>query len=166
MFRKIPYLLAIAGMVGGIFIAILFGANEEMFKQKIAAGLEQNTKIQAMADPVEKAATLKSEADKNWRYYQRFHMHATAIGSMLLVLLLFLTRVEAPDKLKMSAAYLTAVGGFLYPFVWLFAGMYGPQMGRHEAKEAFRIFGYSGGLFLVGAVLIFGLAARYRIRET
>ncbi len=166
MLRKIPFLLAIAGIVGGVFIAILFGANEDMFKQKIAAGLEQNVKIQAMADPVEKADTLKVEASKNWRYYQRFHMHATSIGVTILALLLFLMRLEAPEKFKIVASYLTAVGGFLYPFVWLFAGIYGPQMGRHEAKEAFRIFGYSGGLFLVGALLILGLAARYKIRET
>ncbi len=166
MLRKLPFLLAIAGMFGGVFIAILFGVNEDMFQARIAAGLEQNVKIQAMTDPVAKAEKIKVEADKNWRNYQRFHFHATGIGAMMLALLLFLAQVEASEKLKLTAAYLIAIGGFFYPFVWLFAGIYGPQMGRHEAKEAFRIFGYSGGLFLVGALITMGIAARYKIRET
>ncbi len=165
MLRKIPFLLAITAMAGGVLIAIFFGANEKLFEQRIAAGLERNAEIQAMADPVAKAAKIKTEASKNWRYYQRFHFHAASIGAMTMGLLLFLSRVEAPDKLKLSAAYLTAVGGFLYPLVWLFAGIYGPEMGRHQAKEAFAIFGYSGGLFLVGALLTLGLAARYKLRD-
>ena len=166
MLKKIPFLFAIAAMVGGVFIAILFGANEAMFQDRITAGLEQNTTIQAISDPVARAATIESETGKNWRYYQRFHFHSTGIGAMMMGLLLFLLRVEAPEKLKLAAAYLTSVGGFLYPFVWLFAGIYGPEMGRHQAKEAFAIFGYAGGLFLLGALLTLGLAARYDLRET
>lgn len=61
-----------------------------------------------------------------------------------------------------AAADLMSIGGLLYPFVWLFAGIYGPEMGRTEAKEAFAIFGYMGGLFLVGAIftLILGIVIR------
>ena len=166
MLKKIPFLLAIAGMAGGVFIAILFGANEAMFEHKIAAGLERNAKIQAIADPAAKAAKIEAEAGKNWRYYQRYHFHATGIAAMVLGLLLFLARVDAPENLKLAASYLSAGGGFLYPFVWLFAAMYGPEMGRHEAKEAFAVFGYSGGLFLLGVLLTLGLAAKYEIRES
>jgi hypothetical protein len=52
-----------------------------------------------------------------------------------------------------------AIGGFLYPFVWLFAGLYGPEMGRSEAKEAFAVFGYMGGVYLVGILYALYLAA-------
>jgi hypothetical protein len=165
MLEKIPFVLAITAMTGGVLIAILFGVNEEMFRQRIATGLEQNAEIQAMADPVAKAAKLEAEASKNWRYYQRFHFHATGIGAMMMGLLLFLFRLDAPEKFKRSAAYLIAVGGLLYPFVWLFAGIYGPEMGRHAAKEAFAIFGYAGGLFLLGALLTLALAIRYKMGE-
>ena len=165
MLNKIPFLIAVAAMAGGVFIAILFGVNEEMFKNRIAAGLKHNVEIQAIADPDEKAAKLESETSKDWRYYQRYHLHATGIGAMMLGLLLLLGRLEAPYKLKAIASYLVAVGGFLYPLVWLFAAIYGPQMGRHEAKEAFAIFGYSGGFFLVGILLTFVLVAKYDLRE-
>lgn len=158
-------MLAILGMVGGVFIAILFGVNEKAFEDKIHAGLLNNAKIQQIADPAEKEAKMSTEASKNWRYYQRFHFHATGIGAMMLGLLLFIGRLQAPAKLTTIASWLIAVGGFLYPFVWLFAGIYGPEMGRNEAKEAFAFFGYMGGLFLLGGILTLGLTARYPVKE-
>ncbi len=158
---RVPFVLAIIGMVGGVFIAILFGANEDIFHDRIAAGLARNDKIQQMADPTQKAAKLSSEAEKNWRYYQRFHFHATGVGAMMMGLLLFLQRLKAPRRATLAASWLLAVGGVLYPFVWLFAGIYGPEMGRSEAKEAFAIFGYAGGLFLLGGIMTLVLAAKY-----
>jgi len=163
MLNKIPFMLAILGMLGGVSIAILFGVNEDLVKDQIAAGLEQNAKIQAMADPAEKEQMLEAEADANWRYYQRYHFHATGIGAMSLALLLFLVRVSAPQKFKLAASYLISVGGLLYPFVWLFSGIYGSVMGRAEAKEAFALFGYMGGLFLVGVLLALALALKFEI---
>lgn len=165
MLARIPFLLAILGMVGGVFISILFGVNEDMFHQRITAGLASNVKIQQIEDPVAKEAKISSETEKNWRYYQRFHFHATGIGAMMMGLLLFLNFLSAPRRLVVVASWLVAIGGFLYPFVWLFAGIYGPEMGRTEAKEAFAIFGYMGGLFLVGGLLTFCLALIYPMRS-
>lgn len=164
MFQKIPFLLALLSMIGGVFIAILFGVNEEMFIKKIEAGLERNNKIQQIADPIENANKIKSETEKNWRYYQRFHFHATGIGAMTLAILLFLLQLNISAKAFYAPAYLVSIGGFLYPYVWLFAGLYGPEMGRSEAKEAFAFLGYMGGLFLVGGVwtMILALSAKMK----
>jgi hypothetical protein len=57
-----------------------------------------------------------------------------------------------------------SVGGFLYPFIWLFAGIYGPEMGRNEAKEAFAIFGYMGGVCLLGMIMASYLAIAKELR--
>lgn len=160
MIRKIPFALAILSMSGGVFISILFGVNEEMFLARIKAGLEKNVKIQQIVNPEEKSAKIKSETDKNWRYYQRYHFHATGIGAMMMGLLLFLSQLSLSTKAFYPPAYLLSVGGVLYPFVWLFAGIYGPEMGRTEAKEAFAIFGYMGGLFLVGTIWTLWLSLR------
>ncbi len=165
MIRKIPFLLAILATIGGVFIAILFGLNEDIFIDKIKAGLEKNVKIQQIEDVALRAEKMKSEVDKNWRYYQRFHFHATGISAMMMGLLLFLRRLKAPSRLTSMASYAVAVGGFLYPFIWLFAGIYGPEMGRAEAKEAFAIFGYMGGLFLLGGLATFILAVRYELKD-
>ncbi len=165
MIKRIPFFLALLAMIGGVFIAILFATQEEKFQSKIAAGLEKNEKIQKIVDPTEKAAKIKSESEKNWRYYQRYHFHATGIGAMMIGILLFLARLEAPKNFVTIASYMVAIGGFLYPFVWLFAGMYGPEMGRSEAKEAFAIFGYMGGVFLVGGLLSMILSLKYDMKE-
>ncbi len=165
MSKKLPFLLALLSIVGGVFIAILFGANEGIFKDRIQAGLAQNIKIQAMADGPEKAAKISAEAEKNWRYYQRYHFHATGIGTMTLGMLLLLLMIQGPASRLTFSSYLISIGGFFYPFVWLFAGIYGPEMGRAEAKEAFAIFGYMGGLFLVGGIDAMWLLIRYPFNE-
>jgi hypothetical protein len=141
---KIPFLITILSVLGGVSIAIVFGVNEDFIKHKIAIGLENNPEIQAMQNFDEKALKLKDEADKNWRYYQRYHFHSNGIAAMTLE--------------YFAASYAISLGGFLYPFVWLFAGIYGPIMGRSNAKEAFAIFGYMGGIYLVGVLYVFYLA--------
>jgi hypothetical protein len=165
MIQRIPYVIAILTLIGGVFISILFGANEDYFKDKINEGLKKNEKVNQIQDPIEKAAVLKSEADKNWRYYQRFHFHATGIGAMIMGVLLFISFLSAPERIKAISSFAVSIGGFLYPFVWLFAAIYGPEMGREVAKESFAVFGYMGGLFLVGLVLTLYMALKYRLKE-
>lgn len=165
MTQRIPYVIAILTLIGGVFISILFGANEDYFKDKINEGLKKNEKVNQIQDPIEKAAVLKSEADKNWRYYQRFHFHATGIGAMIMGVLLFISFLSAPERIKAISSFAVSIGGFLYPFVWLFAAIYGPEMGREAAKESFAVFGYMGGLFLVGLVLTLYMALKYRLKE-
>jgi len=159
--KRFPFALTTLSIILGVFIAILFGVNEDLFKSRIKEGLSKNVKILSIEDTAKKEATINSEAEKNWRYYQRFHFHATGISAMTLGLLLMISFLNAPQKLKIAASLLTSVGGFLYPFVWLFAGIYGPEMGRSEAKEAFAIFGYMGGVFLLGTLLSFYMSLRY-----
>lgn len=161
MLNRLPFLLSILAFVGGTFIAILFGANESLFKDRISDGLTRNENIQKITDPVEKSAKIKSEHEKNWRYYQRYHFHSIAIGTVSLSLLLFLVFVDAPRKLVLISSYMISVGGFLYPFVWLFAGIFGPEQGREVAKENFAIFGYMGGVHFVGILLALFLAILY-----
>ena len=135
MKAKFPFVLAILGMVGGVVISIVFGVNEG-----------------------ERAEKMKVEAYKNWRYYQRYHFHAPGVGSMSLVLLIFLGFIQASKTQILTSSYMISIGGFLYPFVWLFAGIYGPEMGRDQAKEAFAIFGYMGGVCLMGMIFATYLA--------
>ncbi|WP_291403903.1 hypothetical protein [Daejeonella sp.] len=165
MTQRIPYVIAILTLIGGVFISIIFGANEDYFKDKINEGLKKNEKVNLIQDPEEKAAVLKTEADKNWRYYQRFHFHATGIGAMIMGVLLFISFLSAPERIKAITSFAVSIGGFLYPFIWLFAAIYGPEMGREAAKEKFAVFGYMGGLFLVGLILSLYMALKYRLKE-
>lgn len=159
MIQRIPILLSIFGMICGTLIAIFFGINEDLFKNHIAEGLNKNLSIQSLTSPEERASKVDSEKKQNWRYYQRYHFHANGIASMSLALLLLLQFISATQWQKVTVAYMVAVGGFCYPFLWLFAAIYGPEIGRHNAKELFAPLGYMGGVFLVGVIALFYLAA-------
>jgi hypothetical protein len=161
MIKKIPFIFSALSIFGGLFIAILFGVNEAYFKNKISRDLQTNQKVLEIINVEKKAAFVKKEAGKNWRYYQRFHFHATAIGSMSVAILVLLQFICAPAKFLLLTSYFIGVGGFFYPFVWLFAAIYGPVMGREEAKEAFAFFAYGGGLYLVGIVFLIFLILKY-----
>ena len=108
-----------------------------------------------------KKKKISAESKKCWRYYQRFHFHSTGIGAMALALLLLLLLSGGPPKYALVSSFFVSIGGFLYPFIWLFAAIYGPEMGRHEAKEAFAIFSYMGGPFLVGIICTIILTVKY-----
>ena len=161
MKTKFPFILTLLSMILGVLIAILFGANESMFKNKITNDLQKNQKIMSITDSQIRAEKLANEAGKNWRYYQRFHFHATGISAMTLGVLILLSFSLAPITLRLVGSYALAIGGFLYPFVWLFAALYGPILGRHAAKEQFAIFGYMGGVFFVSLIFCAFLLAKY-----
>ncbi len=158
-------MIALLGMAGGVFIAILFGINEDLFKNKIAEGLKQNTAIQSISEESVREKKIESEKAKNWRYYQRFHFHATGIGAMSLATLLLISFLGAPTKSKLIAQYSTSLGGFFYPFVWLFAAIWGPCIGRSAAKEQFAVFAYMGGVFLFGLIFTVFLLSKYPLKK-
>ena len=164
MLERAPFAISILGMIAGVFIATLFGVNEDFFKERISDGLLQNEKLMAIEDDEAREAKLEAEAEKNWRYYQRFHFHSTGIGAMTLAVLLLTLSIPADRTLLLITRYMLSVGGFVYPFVWLLAGMFGPTMGSSEAKEAFTIVAYSGGLVLLGLLLTAYLLLRYGLK--
>ena len=165
MIQKLHFLITIFTMICGVFISILFGVNESLFKDKIARDILKNEKIMSMSDYDARESKIKKEEGKNWRYYQRFHFHTTGIATMALGVLLLLGLSSAPRKIKLVSSYMVSIGGFLYPYVWLFAALYGPIMGRHEAKESFAIFGYMGGVFLLGLLVSLFIFVRYPFKK-
>lgn len=164
MKEKIPFIITLLSMICGVFIAILFGVNESIFKEQISRDLYANEKIMSIVDEAERNEKIKTEENKNWRYYQRFHFHSTGISAMSLGALILLAFSLAPKNLGLASSYMISLGGFFYPFVWLFAGIYGPVMGRSAAKEAFAIFGYMGGVFLFGLILATFILIKYPIK--
>ncbi|RLA62687.1 MAG: hypothetical protein DRQ89_08930 [Epsilonproteobacteria bacterium] len=164
MKQKLPFILTVFSMILGVFIAILFGVNEHLFKDKIKNDLGKNEKIMSIVDVDKRTAKLNAEASKNWRYYQRFHFHSTGIASMALGVLILLSFSMGSSMLKLVSSYMVSIGGFLYPFVWLFAAMYGPIMGRSAAKESFAFFGYMGGVFLLGLLLSLFILVKYPLK--
>ncbi len=159
--KKLIFALPVCGIVFGTLIAVFFGANEEMFKNHIKSELLRSEQIVSISDPVKQEAKMKTEEEKLWRYFQRFHFHSTGIASMSLALLLLLFfAIEASQNEKLFWGLGVSASGFLYPFYWLLAGYFGPSIGRGVAKEQFAIFGYMGGVFLVAAIGVLYLLLR------
>ena len=84
---------------------------------------------------------------------------------MALATLLLLHFLNFQGTLKTAAAYLVSVGGFFYPFVWLFAALRGPEIGRSAAKEKFILFGYMVGLFRIGLALSLFLTVKHDLKR-
>lgn len=151
---KFPFMISLLGIVLGIFIAILFGINEDIFKDRISKGIEQNPKYQSMSSTVEQAEYKKKEEEKNWRYYQRYHFHSTAINSMSIALILLVLIVNISTPIQIYLSYMISISGLLYPFIWLFAGIFGPLIGRGVAKEKFAVLGYMGGVYMIAVTIL------------
>ncbi len=86
MLQKIPYLLAVLSVVGGVFISILFGVNEEMFIDRIHAGLAQNVKIQQITDETVKAAKISSETENSFHFFCFFSSGMSMSNSSSMVI--------------------------------------------------------------------------------
>ncbi len=157
MKRRIPMVLCLLNMFGGVLISIFFATNEPYFKQKIESGLNKNKEIINIFDKKKKQSKFNSERSKIWRYYQRYHFHATAIGAMSLGVVLVLNFLVNSNWFLHLTSYLVSLGGLAYPFTWLAMGYLSPQMGRDVAHQKVEPLAYSGGVFLVGllfAILI------------
>ena len=163
MFHKPSILIALFGMILGVFIAIIFGVNEDLFKNQIKQDILVSKHYQSAQLRGDSESYLKKEAGKNWRYYQRFHFHSTGIASMSLVLLVLLGFSSVKENRRKIISYILSISGFLYPFVWLFAGCFGPGMGRSLAKEKFAFFGYMGGVYFIAMIVVFYVLAKFRV---
>ena len=145
--------IAIATLLFGIGMGILFGVNEDGVKGWINAGIAAHPELH----------DAKS-ADKIWRYAQRAHFHATGIGAFTLALIAVLSLSAMKKRLKKISAILIGLGG-LYPMAWFSMFLLSPSMGRGAAHYALitelfvyvSIGGLLSGMGIFMASVCFGL---------
>ena len=150
---KVGLVLVMVGLLFGVGMGVLFGVNEEIFKDFVAKGIAANPEVH----------DAKS-AEKIWRYAQRAHFHATGIAafSLGLIILAILSTLKPAYK-KMSAIFLGL--GALYPLSWFSMFFLAPAIGRgaahaHMLTEFFAFTGVGGillGTFLICGNLFMGL---------
>ncbi|MDR4496293.1 MAG: hypothetical protein AB7P17_14340 [Nitrospirales bacterium] len=137
--------LVLLGLMFGVGMGIVFGINEDFFKDYIAQGVAENP---AVHDP--------KSADKIWRYAQRAHFHATGIAAFSLGLIILLMFSGMKPGYKKVSALLLGIGS-LYPLSWLAMFILAPSIGRGPAHEHIltETFAYTGvgGLLLGGGML-------------
>jgi len=143
--KNIKYGLALVmlGLLFGIGLGIVFGANEDLFKDYIAQGIAAHPAVHDAKSP-----------DKIWRYAQRAHFHATGIAAFSIGLLLLVAASSLTEKFKKISSALIGLGSF-YPLAWYSIFLLAPSIGRdaaheHPLTETFIFIGVGG--------LVFGLA--------
>lgn len=138
-----------------------FGAAEDSLK----GGLKKSA--EKVLDSVYKgdAANMKAVISKSWTYYKRAHLHAGAMGSAALSMILLLALLAGREKLKGLIAFLFGFGGLGYSVFWLLAGCRAPALGGTDvAKESLTWLAIpsSGGfiLALLLTLVVFVLSLR------
>lgn len=146
-------LMVLLGLLFGVGMGIVFGINEDMFKDYVAQGVAANPTLHDA-----------SSADKIWRYAQRAHFHGTGIAAFSIGLIFLVTLSSLSPQLKKTTSLLIGLGSF-YPLAWLTMYFVAPSIGRDPAHtywltEIFTYIGVGGltaGLFIVCTNLFFGL---------
>jgi len=156
---KVGLALVMVGLLFGVGMGIVFGVNEDLFKEYVAQGIAANPAVHDAKSP-----------DKIWRYAQRAHFHATGIAafSLGLILLAMVSKLK-PALKKMTAIFLGL--GSLYPLAWFSMFILAPTIGRgaahgHLVTELFALTGVGGillGSFFLCANVFLGLFREDRL---
>lgn len=142
---KIGLALVLLGLLFGVGMGIVFGVNEEVFKDYIAQGITANPDVH----------DAKS-ADKIWRYAQRAHFHATGIAAFSLGLVILVMFSTLKPTYKKTSAILLGLSSF-YSFSWYTMFWLAPSIGRGPAHAHIltEFFAYTGvGGLLLGAFIL------------
>ena len=150
---KVGLALVIVGLLFGVGMGIMFGVNEDGFKDYIAQGIAANPTVHDAKSP-----------DKIWRYAQRAHFHASGIAAFLLGLIGLAMISRLKPMIKKLASICLGLGSF-YPLSWFSMFFLAPSIGRdaahsHMLTEFFAYVGVGGillGTFVVCANLFLGL---------
>lgn len=144
---KVGLGLVMIGLLFGIGLAMLFGINEDLFKDYAAKGV---TTFPALYD--------EASASKIWRYAQRAHFHATGIAAFSIGLVILVALSEMSDRMKSISSTLVGLGSF-YPLSWFAMFLLAPSIGReaahnHLLTESLAYLGVGG--LLSGIAILLG----------
>jgi len=145
-------LFAIATLLFGYAMGVVFGLNEDLIKSRLAASADAVGATVYQGD----SAAAKAVLSKSWTYMQRAHLHAGGLGSAAIgvTLLVVMFGVRATYTRLISLGL--GAGAFGYAVFWLWAGFRAPALGGTDAaKESLAWLAIPSS----GAVVIATLAA-------
>jgi hypothetical protein len=146
--------LAALTVLFGFGMGGLFGLNEDIIKDRLAASAAAVATTVYQGD----AAAAEPVIAKSWEYMQRAHLHAGAIGTatigMIVVMLLIGTRPRTTRVLALALG----IGALGYSVYWMWAGFIAPGLGgTGAAKESLRWLAMpsAGAVMLATAAVAF-----------
>jgi hypothetical protein len=126
-------LLAVITLLFGFGLGIVFGLNEDLIKSRLAAAAAEVHQPVYHGD----AAAAKPVLEKSWTYMQRAHLHAGALGTSAIGLILVLVLLGTGPTLTRIIGIALGVGSLGYSVFWLWAGFRAPGLGgTGAAKES------------------------------
>jgi hypothetical protein len=146
-------LFAVATLLFGFGLGIVFGFNEAIIKDKLAADAAAVVATAYAGD----TAAAKAVVDKSWSYMQRAHLHAGATGTTAVALMLVLVGLGVSARTTRLLGLALGVGALGYSVFWLWAGFRAPGLGSTgAAKESLSWLAMpSSGLVVAATLAVF-----------
>jgi hypothetical protein len=123
--------LAATAIVYGALLGIVFGLNEDAIKDT----LKNSANIVRESVYHSDDAAIKSVLDKSWSYMKRAHLHAGAMGTTAVSLILLLSLLHAPKVLTTCSGVALGGGALGYSLFWMLAGFRAPGLGGTSAAK-------------------------------
>lgn len=147
--------LGVLTLLFGQGMGIVFGLNEEAIKGRL------KTSATEVRDTVYKGndTALKAVLDKSWVYMQRAHLHAGAMGTTALVLIVLTCLLGLSRLITIAISAGLGAGGLGYSLYWMLAGFRAPALGSTgAAKESLSWLAMpSSGAFVLATLAVLAL---------
>ena len=145
-------LLAVLTILFGFFLGAVMGGAEEAIKEYWQTLAQPGLSTIYQNDP-QKITVVINQA---WKMLQRAHMHAAAIGTASLILMLVLANIRAKAIYKQVGSLLLGLGGLGYSMSWFLVAFRVPVIGNiHATKDAIHLLAApSIGMLLLGTAMV------------
>lgn len=150
--------IAVLTVLFGFAMGGLFGLNEDLIKDRLAASAAAVTPTVYRGDP----AAAEPVVAKSWDYMQRAHLHGGAIGTAAIALIAAMLLIGAPPRWTRVLGLALGLGGLGYAVFWMWAGFLAPGLGSTgAAKESLRWLAMpSAGAVLLATAAVVVLCIR------
>jgi hypothetical protein len=124
-------LFAIATLLFGYAMGVVFGLNEDLIKSRLAASADAVSATVYHGDVV----AMKAVLGKSWTYMQRAHLHAGGLGSAAMGVTLLVVMLGVSTMWTRLISLGLGAGAFGYSVFWLWAGFRAPGLGGTDAAK-------------------------------
>ena len=154
--------LAVFTVLFGFAMGGIFGLNEDLIKDRLAASAAAVTSTVYRGDP----AAAEPVVAKSWEYMQRAHLHGGAIGTAAIGMIVVMLLIGTPPRTLRVLGLALGIGALGYSVFWMWAGFIAPGLGSTgAAKESLRWLAMpSSGAVMLATAAVVVLSVRAVVR--
>jgi hypothetical protein len=150
--------IAVLTVLFGFALGGVFGLNEEIVKDRLAASAAAVTTTAYQGD----AEAAQPVLAKSWEYMQRAHLHGGAMGTAAIGLIVVMLLIGTKPRATRALGLALGLGALGYSVFWMWAGFLAPGLGSTgAAKESLRWLAMpSAGAMMLATATVAVLCAR------